>query len=121
MINANELRIGNWVLWEKYYHKVSGDDLAALDDRAHHMSHRMLYSIPINLTTEILEKCGFFEIDDDGGYGHNEYNNLFLENRYLSNDGYDVMLGKKQICLTPIKSLHQLQNLFFSYTKKELI
>lgn len=115
MVKANELRIGNWVLSNGVEIQI------ALDNIKWHPT-----MIPIPLTPEILEKCGFtlendniskywklvinrtevISIEDDGSVGLNAENES-------SKQGYATY---PDIC----KYLHQLQNLIFSLTGKEL-
>ena len=68
---------------------------------------------PVLITTQILEKCGF-EKDKDGVY--RSLNCLYwLDSGYLQiANGYSLVLN------APCKYLHQLQNLIFSLTGKEL-
>lgn len=138
MIQANELRIGNkvnlialdqiieiesvnrveglsglftWINEEEEYE----DSLTAID--------------PIPLTPEILSKCGFVQ--------HAEIKHLFFLNEFRVNTsmGWVTLLRKcdkagesqREACGSPFitdrikcASLHQLQNLFYALTGKEL-
>ncbi len=128
MIQANELRLGNKML----YTNSNGDseiigcnvfhlaDLSGQTDEAKpEMAER--YS-PIPLTPEILEKCGFKLWDNDWYFTKLEWLEL------------SINIESGEICIQPIKhgsqlfsgvhlyckSLHQLQNLYFALTGKEL-
>lgn len=102
MMNANELRLGNFVLEESKRVQLSEDDLEVLFAARNYADYE-----PIPLTPEILEKCGF-EKGEKGFWftGGIEYN---LEKNLLEGFGY---------CL--IEYLHQLQNLYFALTGEEL-
>lgn len=118
MVKANELRIGNWIMFDGNLTQVDlglfdmwGD--VDIDERLN----------PIALTPEILEKCGF-EKDEDA-----------------NSDIYQLDIGRKsfriQLSTTSIifkfdvgmdwtsdidapEYLHQLQNLFFALSGEEL-
>lgn len=117
MIEANELRIGNWVNI-----KVEGKDGTfdgnyqieeirkdvILFNNGIHAAYRMLYPIP--LTEERLLKCGFERYSGvkmrKEGFGFiGQISGLFF---YWS---------KREL---EISSLHQLQNLYFALVGKEL-
>ena len=66
--------------------------------------------MPILLTPEILDKCGFEKLNS----GNRRFNKIVLMCESVSN----YLL--KDIPLTPIKYLHQLQNLYFALSGKEL-
>jgi hypothetical protein len=114
MIEAKDLRIGNYCLREGKMHKmIAYDTLMASRGDAYE---------PIALTPEILEQCGF----DDGLY------ELFA-NTYLQLDrdnGYSVFIRQDDtntggnfnfvLLKRGIKYLHQLQNLYWCLTGEEL-
>jgi hypothetical protein len=102
MIQENELRIGNWVFMDnRRYHKWADVDYTCNPDD---------FS-PIPLTPELLEKCGF---EYSEGWYHRKISGLNLN--ILPNSDYHI--DGEQIA--PLKSLHQLQNLYFSLTNEEL-
>lgn len=72
------------------------------------------YGIP--LTEEILLKCGFTSLDENV-FIHKElrYSDTFK----IREDGY-IAFVSREVYITKIKYLHQLQNLFFSITGEEL-
>lgn len=128
MIRINELRIGNKVLFRDglkgNWHKVVVSGIIGSDKISHHpqiwYSSKMLVGStndlecikPIPLTEEILLKCGF---KDKLPW---EKGNIILdsENRLsvVDSTGYGVIAARNVIYL------HQLQNLYFVLTGKEL-
>jgi hypothetical protein len=74
---------------------------------------------PIPLTEELLLKFGFKinmdNFDWNAGIGTNCIDDFELSLRYTDNVGWFY----KSKC-TPIKYVHQLQNLYFAITNKEL-
>ena len=128
MIQANELRIGNWVQLKS---DISGQLKNIQVDSEWFMSEAdQRLSEPIPLTPEILEKCGFVVVKS-GWYKKNYFTdcNEAVEEMQISyniftgrcgigdadNDWGTAMLGKT------FTSLHQLQNLYFALTGTELI
>lgn len=107
MVNANELRIGNLI--EK------GGEWFAADFIAIQMAHN--YN-PIPLTPEILEKYGFEKSNEFRTYRLNEFDieYVFGEWHWVVDDRGDNEGTKPRT----IKYLHQLQNLYFLLTGKEL-
>lgn len=108
MKKANELRLGNWVLWETEYALING--IYAVEVFFKCGDSSLINNISgIPLTPEILEKAGFIKCSC-GGYKTPE---LHL---YIDKDGF--MFDKKY--RIGIKYLHQLQNLIFALTGEEL-
>lgn len=129
MIHSNELRIGNFVNDTRTVGNRCGMPPVFHPKKVKKIDEYDIdYFDPIQLTPEILEKCGFnkdnygvFCLVKDGG-------------RYVS--GCKILLWVKfvgttlQVCtgeefgnlfeLCRILYLHQLQNLYFSLTGKEL-
>lgn len=124
MIQPNELRLGNWVydamndlnckvigieyehehcLWEQ----LDGKYLSPCD---------LLNPIPLN--EELLAKCMFSEYEfEDDIFLHDE------EDVCVQKSGkvyYPYSFENSDTIGTPIRYLHQLQNLFFALTGKEL-
>ncbi len=139
MIQANELRIGNWILFQPN-NKISRWVLVEILDRTNVITHDMGHSLvlsysdiqPIPLTPEILGKCGFDvwdrklstehskEVGNDGFKLKSIYKKEYKSNQFLlvGNGAYDE-LGEtdlSEVC----KNLHQLQNLYFALTNQEL-
>lgn len=113
MINANELRIGNWV----YFHKSQVVQIEEINsatigllDRSRIFPHEVFNGIP--LTPEILESCGFEFIDHS-----NLYHILGMDIK-IENHGIYFEYGS--VMATKLKHLHQLQNLYFALTGQEL-
>lgn len=119
MIPVKELRIGNYV-----NHKTEG--LSRVTEIESHENQIGVTPLsfnnyvfmcaeikPIPLTSEILEKCGFKK-DKDGIY-------LFLNVLYWLDIGYLQIANQYMAILNaPCQYLHQLQNLIFALTGKEL-
>lgn len=129
MIPANELRIGNYVTNGSNYLTIEYFMLnTGLDDNVDYD--------PIPLTSEILEKCGFYILHHMGilqpTFGLDNDSELFFsfddETPFCvydcSKDNYDenIEIGSfyTETHLHHIKYLHQLQNLYFALTGEEL-
>lgn len=126
MIKIEELRVGNWVLWNGEYVNVYGLEKAL--ERFERTKINDLYIEdfePIPLTEELLtEKCGFE--DEDGGFGRwlrLDYD-IHNKNRHML---YKIGIERIEMCSkgmttadAPLKHLHQLQNLYFALTGQEL-
>lgn len=127
MINFNELRIGNWVLEAGEPSQIVNLDRGGLtfyrinDILVHKETgrtkemHEDRFN-PINLTEDILAKCGFVNNGSDYWYLNTfplEWNGEKLElvgTNNLTNDAARVH----------IKHLHQLQNLYQLLSGKEI-
>lgn len=123
MINATELRIGNFISHNKNEVKVF--ELPYLIDLDENKEGYLINSIwadefePIPLTEEVLKKCGFkYQLDDC-------YFLALGDNRYkygLYYIGF-IQLAKDIVPIANFKHviyLHQLQNLYFTLTGEEL-
>lgn len=118
MIQANELRIGSLLNY--------GNDIVVVSAifKSHFNCERLNgVSIgnnhqnnfqSIHLTREILEKCGFVT---DGFYNSAE-RWVLLDILLFRGNGHFILCYYPK---TEIKYLHQLQNLYFALTGKELI
>jgi hypothetical protein len=114
-MNSNELRIGNWVLYEGKPTKVDEIFIGAF---------KHLKAEPIELTAEVLERAGFER--DDKGHPFNPQD--FLRKRIgkisFESDNSDdfktvfVYVRGHDICSTT--KLHELQNLFYALTGEEI-
>lgn len=132
MIQANELRINNWITILKdngvyYYQIASGHDIEEIDGCPESVN-------PIPLTPEILLACGF---EDDGGEFQHPKNtdfdlmiccspnnlwcayNFGFENVGPFMEHIPMQTVANAIC-NPFKYVHQLQNLYFALTGTEL-
>lgn len=113
---ANELRIGNLV------HNSHGD-IHAIGCNCFHrfrdpsMDGNHSGFKPIPLTEEILLKCGFEYQKDNNSYQLDSDLGFTIWGRVYS--GFNVYVHDVEFGET-INSLHQLQNLYFSLTQKEL-
>lgn len=113
MIAANELRIGNWFLdTDGDYQQVEElpAKLNAFGNRWEWIKHLQ----PIQLTPEILEKCGFTIHEGRKSYPFYRYKHLSLMGR---SNGFCINVNHIYVY---IQSVHQLQNLYFCLTGQEL-
>ena len=132
MINANELRIGNWVTGNFPYMIVKtisngSFDLYMPGSDADDFSFDDNEIDPIPLTPEILEKCGFVAAPDHDEYGgwlspkitrvqrDTEYRMRIMKDSY----GFYYTPDSKSIIIR-VDSVHKLQNLFYIYIDSEL-
>lgn len=118
MIQANELRLNNWVningsniqlndTWFLYFFQEA--DGKGLNERFQ----------PIPLTPEILEKCRFDELVIYGDKVY-RYRNLEIIKSNFGIDQDFTMMDNIATFHPRIKFLHQLQNLYFALTETEL-
>lgn len=115
MIKASELRLGNLVRHksENTPWRVNLNLLESIDDGA-----MVFYGIP--LTSEILESCGF-------GYRENNHNKWYwikveqAQFKLYVHDGKFYFAPYEMNYQKEIPYLHQLQNLYFALTGKELL
>ena len=125
-MTPQDLRIGNRVLY--YDKEVTVLELTERLCRiSHHDGYTWYHNIkPIPLTPEILERCGFVTTD---GLNWNFYldNDTMAEphtRRHLSwhLNLRELELDMNRLCFFRLydPSLHQLQNLTFALTGKEL-
>lgn len=122
MIQVNELRIGNYINHNdgsqtddirrvSGIHKDGVESVIKGCKFATAIRHQSLvYAIP--LTEEILLKCGFQKYAPS----------IFNEDRYVLGFVSLIVTNSKDILFNGIhiKHLHQLQNLYFALTGKEL-
>ena len=123
-MEAKELRIGNIVFYNgengnnepvRYYCTINGADLRIMQDDENYLrSHE-----PIDLTPELLEKCGFEKLEFGNGFmfvislgGGRVF--LLKYNPLRTDFFYEHYYGTK------VQYLHQLQNLYFVLTGEEL-
>jgi hypothetical protein len=121
MMDTNQLRIGNWVCYKNNTHLQA--QVTAIGARTIYTDLSSEYDedySPIPLTPEILQACGFMKIQGKEDIYRREQLQLYhglrttmCYTRYNS-DEY-CYLG------TTITYLHELQNLYFSLYKTELI
>lgn len=125
MIALNELRLNNWVYSPEVGSNVqitllSNDNWLGLSSVTWDQPSCEEIE-PITLTEEILLKCGF----EARGYF---WFDLYLDERTKLTLGwhpdgridFEMSINKIYFDISHIKHLHQLQNLYFSLTNKEL-
>lgn len=140
MINANELRVGNYI-YEIFDSPISEKDkrviiinsingnygtIITLDDNITQLD----YCEPIPITPEVLEKCGLYYCMKGTCSERFKYQEgywvLISSTIYLKDggDGFSVetITYSHEECteISVIKYLHQLQNLYFALTGEEL-
>lgn len=104
MIKANELRIGNIINSEYGILSAHGSMISDIDNGS-------FIALPIPLTPEILEKCGF----EKSGF------DWFIHDFYLYHYPLsELFVYKYNYAEREIQHLHQLQNLYFALTGTEL-
>ena len=117
MIAANELRIGNNVVWDnpilniKEQIQINCEDFELITNKNLGNKYH-----PIPLTPEILEKCGF---DSDWSYDIPKYqkNNFIM---FWDGETLSASFGHMVDLSVYLKHLHQLQNLYYALTGEEL-
>lgn len=125
MIDYKELRIGNWIRQSKRSGGVTANEF---DCQVHEVNHKGLnigfggvylewqFCEGIPLSEEVLVKCGFERIGSEWIFkaDFNEY--------FEMKDSKIFYTGGEGVCYgAGCQYLHELQNLIYSITKKELI
>ena len=113
MIQAKELRIGNYIKYQDNLNFIV--ELEDFSDLYLGEDYIEDYH-PIPITQQRLIDLGF---EDIGGHEYQIDHDLIVENEYTENGFWNFVYGNAYI--TRIKSVHQLQNLYFAITGKELI
>lgn len=116
MIQANELRLGNWVTFchpkTEYNIQIPAYDiyLCSIGDRAYK-------GIP--LTPEILEKAGF--VKEQYYYFDKARVFMIYQTSHMLNEyEFSKYLNSVWNIVSTVKYLHELQNLYYCLTGKEL-
>lgn len=129
MINPKELRIKNLVIHKGSFKNIGqiGIGHVTLNQKNEDIDNLFVYKYsdinPIPLTHEILEKAGFVydETNEEYTIGGIDFdaNDQDIEKTFIlwSDNKEDFECYFSDI---PIKSLHQLQNLYFALTGEEL-
>lgn len=127
MIQSNELRIGNYVYRtnkhtkEKIIMQLTASCI--LDISSNGINSSFIYE-PIQLTEEILLKCGFEERINSSMVKFWNKNNFTIYHEYYKHNVVDNLewffLSSADFDRLRIYSLHQLQNLYFALTNQEL-
>jgi len=117
MIQANELRIGNYYIdITDELRELSGYELWQMTVKENKGNLGIMEYQPVPITQQRLIDLGF---EDIGSYEYQIDHDLIVENEYTENGFWNFVYGNAYI--TRIKSVHQLQNLYFAITGKELI
>jgi hypothetical protein len=143
-MNANELRIGNWIEIKsaehwidkvielpliEYYSEKERSNCFKIRIGTKRIQVDEEKAFPIPLTVEIVEKCGFYPLEKKTATGFTRYANNYME--LLVDEGenpfknitayYEVNLAHQSwLGHRPNLYLHQLQNLYFALTGSEL-
>lgn len=124
MIDPRELRIGNLLEYE--YQTVTVD---VISDSGFAVSGDELYPVeeniedvkPIPITPEWLERMGFKHTVAKGYGGQDMWAGMgFITNGLVNFRGTPKHLHLEGYFNTQVKYVHQLQNLYFALTGKEL-
>jgi len=142
MIQANELRLGNLVYRRSVAYRlvvleIKKDSIVTrfIDDSDSLCNERPISEFtPIGLTEKLLLKAGFEESVDESNesiyskwYSINDKSTTIFSIKVTNEDimpddveikDFDIYDGDRYI--KSVKSLHQLQNLYFALTGKEL-
>ncbi len=111
MIKANELRLLNYLQWDKNVFQVK--EIKILKNRFNVNGRPPSYYEGINLTEEWLLKCGFYLDEKRDTYKHKDKN-------------IEIDLSDNMVCISDswewkeVYFIHQLQNLYFALTNTEL-
>ena len=127
MITAGQLRIGNYVASDHFKDRdvivkvrLIGQEQAIVE-HPNGLTEPMLYQgemRPIKLTDEILLKCGFEDISSYKDFRLSINEDLYIEVSLRKNINAYVSIS--DIDIINVIYLHQLQNLYFALTGKEL-
>ncbi|HEU4901191.1 MAG TPA: hypothetical protein VFT06_00325 [Flavisolibacter sp.] len=134
MIQANELRIGNWIIQDSMYAKVMAldENEITIDSYPLRYAAKPAAFDPIPLTPEILEKCGFKRLYDKSTYPNSaETWSIKVSTDFDHYLSIDIVTGNSELILEnfegsqtfflpDIEYIHQLQNLYFALTGTEL-
>lgn len=126
MIAANELRIGNWVKYFGTYLKIDLSTFYGMHGAGHGMkgvSQTETLFEGIELTPEILEKCGFKLVSKHSFWNFQNKNGFYVS--MWMEDEPIAGFEKKGCCYadesyTEISTVHWLQNYYFFNYRKEL-
>lgn len=120
-MNANELRIGNLVYFLGNVHEIEGLSKRLRPDVGHFLlsniehAQKGFHLKPIHLSEEWLVKFGFKkDISDAYVLNFKLFDIIHKYNDFYWWDGIDWN------CTLELKYVHQMQNLYFALTGKEL-
>lgn len=118
MINAKHLMIGN--LFTDDQNEILKIDLIdSVEETVNANGMEDISTsdlIPIELTEDILLKCGFSKTNNDSYFGTNKWSN----GEFILTVDDDCFVSMESTYHRKCEFLHQLQNLYFSLTQKEL-
>jgi len=114
MIDAHELMIGN--LFIGFDDKVFAWDLPLFGLLDNGVGIDEIIKSPIPITEEWLEQFGFKYYKNTNGYSYYLHFRLHFTKTV---DGFKLFIDNNEWAET-IKSVHELQNLYFALTKIEL-
>lgn len=114
-LKAIELRIGNYYQENGTYYKVAPDDITNLIRCEASKTKSDMQPIP--LTEEILMKNGFIKNKYKETYDSYSLNGYRIIN---DKNEYEFLIYGSSVIIAKLYSLHQLQNLYFDLTQKEL-
>ena len=123
MVQANELRINNWVLEVGEFSSIyqierGGSSIYRINDIAYNSQTGCTFNggedriQPIPLTPTILHDAGFSERKGEWSLGG------FILTRYQDEFVFKVI--DQIVNYNPIKYVHQLQNIYHSLCRREL-
>lgn len=119
-MTANELRIGNYVYYNDKVISIAPHAINEFyyigDTHSESLVDRRCYE-PIELTEEILLKCGFILLDKN--YDIQDFN-VYKLGDFTYNTSHNVFWFNNIYSFNQPKYLHQLQNLYFALTGYEL-
>ncbi len=118
-MKSNELRIGNWVLWDSIEAQIDAQDILSISK-----NEQEVFYAPIPLTEEWLIRFGFEERQLSFSKRLNDYTEIKLSmcNDMGKGEYYAFIKQREDMISTPQRMfyVHQLQNLFFALTGEEL-
>lgn len=125
MIQAEHLRLNNWVLFGKEADRITGVYESDTVQKDWHVRLKtgecpLDRITPIQLTEEILIKCGFERSGFLGDAFSMKDSYLFLCFYDDNKEGVAVYMRRDNFYLKTIKTLHDLQNYWYYTTGTEL-
>ncbi len=126
-MKASELRIGNWVNIKMYpyeneahrVHTIHGDNTFTIDLKGKiEGCFRTSIIEPIPLTEEWLLKFGFQKYNNDPAYGQEFFDKGI--SIFYKEDEFRFYTSRTNRAWSSYEYVHELQNLYFALTGKEL-
>ena len=122
MIPTFDLRIGNLITVSGVVYRITGISETKVSSKVHKGSFRPEELQPIPLTAEILEKAGFKQLKKTGwfdkvpaeGFSYKLHANRIM----IFHPGENTLSHSLN---TQIVFLHQLQNLYYCMTGREIL